>query len=86
MAKMYSATMIGNKTGESGQQVNKRLEKHGLIKKGDSGEWELTELGKQYGEKFDDNNGIGGTYARKWTIIKWNEDFTNEFIAAYKPE
>ncbi|MDN4552981.1 hypothetical protein QYI97_01845 [Lacticaseibacillus paracasei] len=86
MAKMYSARMIGNKTGESPQQVNRRLEKHGLIKKSNSGEWELTELGKQFGEKFDGNNGVGGTYARKWTTIKWNEDFTNEIIAAYKTE
>lgn len=68
-----SATELGEILGLSPRDINRLLEKNGLIEKyGD--EWRLTEKGKEYGFEFGWDNGYGGYAHRGYSYILWYDD------------
>jgi hypothetical protein len=72
-----SAQMIGEVLGKSAKEVNLLLRDKGFLD-GKPGKWILTELGKQFGEEWQNDNGYGGYAARKWKFIMWDEKIINK--------
>lgn len=70
MGKM-SARRIGQYLGLAAQSVNERLKEAGLLD-GESGAYSLTEMGKEYGQEQDHDNGYGGYAYRSWTTRTWD--------------
>ncbi len=68
-----SAKMLGTVLGITSREVNLLLKENGYIN-GEPGKWVLTELGKQFAEISQKDNGYGGYAKRTWQFLMWNED------------
>lgn len=72
-----SATMIGKVLGRTTKEVYLLLKDQGFLD-GEPGNWILTELGKQFGEQRQKDNGEGGYAKRAWGILVWDEKIVNK--------
>ncbi|MGG0644936.1 hypothetical protein ABE021_13520 [Sporosarcina gallistercoris] len=72
-----SAKMFGEVLGKTAREVNLLLKERGLLD-GKPGNWNLTELGKQFCEVRKKYNGYGGYAARKWDFPMWEEKIVDK--------
>lgn len=72
-----STEMIGEVLGKTAKEVNLLLKDKGFFD-GKPGNWVLTELGKQFGEMRQKDNGHGGYAKREWKFAVWDENIVNK--------
>ena len=74
-----SATQLGGKHSLSAQEMNYILAKQGF-QKGEPGDYEPTEKGRQYAHRTGHHRGPGGyqIYNRDWITTKWDESIEEE--------
>ena len=70
----YSASKLGKEYGLTGQEMNRVLVKHGMLK-GCPSKYILSEEGEKYGIAKDHHRGNGGypRYNAYWTTISYDE-------------
>ena len=90
---LLSATDLGKTYGLTSEEMNRVLVKRGILI-GDSGDYDVTPLGRRYVHTESHHRGIGGysMYNRAWTTRKFDEsikdvlDITSELKDEVRPE
>lgn len=67
-----TATQLGTIFGRGAAAMNVLLKEHGFLE-GGPGAWMPTELGKQFAQAHDFDNGYGGYAHRSWGWLSWSD-------------
>ena len=67
-----TATQLGAIFGRGAAAMNLLLKEHGFLE-GGPGPWMPTELGKQFAQSHDFDNGYGGFAHRSWGWLSWSD-------------
>src|SRR4051794_11908319 len=76
-----TATQLGSIFGRGARAMNVLLRDHGFLQ-GAPGDWQLTELGKQFATSVDFDNGYGGYAARSWGWLSWSDGVVDALKAS----
>ena len=76
-----SAKQLGVVFSRTAAAMNLLLRDHGFLE-GEPGAWRPTELGKQFAQWQDRDNGYGGYAARQWSWLSWSDGLVDALKAS----
>lgn len=76
-----TATQLGSIFGRGAAAMNVLLKDHGFLE-GRPGDWQVTELGKQFVSSVDFDNGYGGYAHRTWGWLTWSDGLVDALKAS----
>lgn len=76
-----TATQLGTVFGRGAAAMNVLLKEHGFLE-GGPGAWMPTELGKQFAQSHDFDNGYGGYAHRSWGWLSWGDGLVDALKAS----
>ncbi len=76
-----TATQLGSMFGRGAAAMNILLKDHGFLE-GSPGAWRPTELGKQFAQSHDFDNGYGGYAHRSWGWLSWTDGLIDALKAS----
>ncbi len=76
-----TATQLGSIFGRGAAAMNVLLKEHGFLE-GGPGAWRPTELGKQFAQSHDFDNGYGGYAHRSWGWLSWTDGLVDALQAS----
>lgn len=76
-----TATQLGAIFGRGAAAMNSLLKEHGFLE-GSPGAWMPTELGKQFAQSVDFDNGYGGYAHRSWGWLTWTDGLVDALKAS----
>lgn len=81
LAMGMTATQLGSVFGRGAAAMNLLLRDHGFLE-GGPGAWRPTELGKQFAQSHDFDNGYGGYASRSWGWLSWTDGLIDALKAS----